>query len=107
MRAEQAHISELTGQLERDKRMRSKIEEDLNYREQEMKEKSNFLDLLRETEQRIQSEEREKYDAFRSQLMNEMNDVEVRRKTEYETRMRDLIAEREREFQKSNELYRE
>ena len=39
--------------------------------------------------------------------MNEMNDVEARRKAEYETRMRDLIAERERQFQKSNEIYRE
>ena len=83
-RAEEIHIESLKHRVDEEKRSRMYNEEAAREREQTLQEKEHFQNILRETEQRLRTMEREKFDDFREQLRRELEEAERAKKEEYD-----------------------
>ena len=55
--------------------------------------------MMRETEEKLKTMERSKFDEFKRQLQDQIAETEQQRKIEYDRRMQELISQRESQLQ--------
>jgi len=97
-RQEEIHIDQLAQKLENEKRERFNTQDNLLARENELREKENFSRLMQQTEEKLRSMEKSKFDQFKHQLQSQLEDAERNKRLEYERRMREIEREREIQF---------
>ena len=88
-RSEEAQIDNLSHERAGQKRLIDRKRDETDA----FREKDTFQALLRDTESKIRTMEKGKFEQFRNQLKREIEDTENQRKIEYDRRMREMRIE--------------
>jgi len=103
---EERKLQEMLYKIEEERKVQQEMQKELEFKENELKEKAAFQRVLRETEEQIIKEEREKFENFRYELRQQMVSQNEDKEEEQEEKMQRVLAERQRELHDLNEKLR-
>lgn len=89
--------------IEEDRQRRRQMQMDLAFKEEELREKTAFQHVLKETEQDVMREQRTITAAEREAKRRELDDIEVAKHRAHELKMQATIKQREQELMEMNE----
>ena len=70
-------MQEILLRIEEERRLQRQMQQDLKFKEEELNEKTAFQRVLREAEDQVINDERQKFESFRSALRGEINNIET------------------------------
>jgi hypothetical protein len=93
--------------IEEDRQRRRQMQQDLAFREEELREKTAFQHVLKETEQAVKRDQRTITAADREAKRREMEHIEAARLRAHKLKMQATIKQREQELMEMNESLHE
>jgi hypothetical protein len=93
--------------IEEDRQRRRQMQQDLAFKEEELREKTAFQHVLKETEQAVKRDQRTITAADREARRQEMENIEAARLRAHELKMQATIKQREQELMEMNESLHE
>jgi hypothetical protein len=95
---EEKRLQTILSQIEEQRAADRKQELDLLFKEQELREKSEFNKVLQETDRTIVEEERVRFDRIRAHYRNVAATADEREILKHEERMKEVVAQRQQEI---------
>jgi hypothetical protein len=95
---EEKRLQEILSNIEKERATDRKEELDLLFKEQELREKSAFNKILRETDEKIVAEERERFERIRAHYRNVAATTDEQSIRVHEAQLKDQVAARQQEI---------
>ena len=95
---EERQTQEMLLRIEEERRIKRQLERDMERKEEELREKTEFQMVLRETEERLLREERSRFEMQRRELKRQQEEEEAAKTNAHNVKMETIIRDRERQL---------
>jgi len=95
---EERQTQEMMLRIEEERRIKRELELEMGQKEEELREKAEFQQVLRETEERLLRDERIRFESQRKELRLQQNEEEAAKASAHNIKMSTIIRERERQL---------
>ncbi|CAG9333318.1 unnamed protein product [Blepharisma stoltei] len=95
---EEKQLQEMLLKIEEERRMQRQLQQDLEFKEKEIKERAAFQKALRGNEERALQDQRESFNQLRLQLNKESEEISAARERAHRLKMDTIIKQREQEL---------
>ena len=96
--AEERQVQEMLLRIDEERRVKVQLEREMRMKEDELREKTEFQQVLRETEDRVLREERARFEEQRAELRRQQEEEESAKANAHNLKMETIIREREKQL---------